>query len=281
VGAMISLSAAQASQAVRAIPIWRSDAFVGEFADCFVAGTDLEGGNIGTSLKLFLPIAREVVRKGPSDRLFLTVIPRLLSLLEQCAELADEMQAIRLLPAATQADKFIAFLAKFQALLKNLKAGTSLVFPVFWVTSSISAHVLLCVVEAGSTDSSWTFTIVNTGDGVLHRERLMPLCRYWLTPYVRVVADPGQPEGFPKIKRRTALRLTGVAKERLVDEATLFALLRPAFVASSEHCSAMYNIVFTHIAGGSIPRAADKVNSDRCCLEATTVMSFLFADGRV
>lgn len=235
----MSLLAARAVSTTRASPIWRSDAFIAEFADAFVGGTDLEGGNLGASLKSLLPIAREVVRKGPQDRLHLSVLPKLLSSLEHCAQLADEIQAMRLLPAATQADKFLAFLHKFLGMIKALKSGERLVFPVFWSTGARVSHVVLCIIEAGSSDTNWTFTVVNTGEGVQYH--------------------PATAETFPKIKRQTALRLGGVLRDRLLDEAVLYALLRPAFVVAHDACFLMYATVFAHIAGDSLRTASEKV----------------------
>ena len=180
-----------ASLADSADPFWLNKAFVGEFCDAFIADTSLEGGSPNASIETLVATARLAIDRFRaalgllSDRHLRHVDTALRKLTD--AALVD--------PTDPRAGWPVDFVRQRCEDVRRLKVGDFMIWPLGWRTPD-GGHAIMLLVER-LEKSSCALVVCNTGEGVEHH--------------------PTTAEGYPKEKRKTAMRVRSPhrAQERL------------------------------------------------------------------
>ena len=214
--------------------IWRTGTFAGEFADAFIMNTNLEGGDVPKSIGALLSLCRPLIENENLSSKFLSqfnkeelnTLSKLFDDFEKCIEWGKKLVQLRNIPS-----KFIEFLNEWITAIKRLKVGERLIINGGWlfiIDDKVKGHACIYVVERDS-ESTFGFTVVNTGVGT----EFHPLYR----------------GDYPKEKRRAAIRIGEIARERIVDEAFWYLLFKLRYESSTAHDSKLiYEVLLPFIA---------------------------------
>ena len=186
-----------ATAALTDVPVWRTGAFAGEFGDCFIEDTSLEGGHVAPSIGSFVE-AVEVACRESTTRLPAFTSVEIDKLHTIAGDFKVAMEIEWDLRSVTGPVDFGGFLGRFMARVRALGPGQRLVFGGGWMTGS-GGHAILHVLDRSQDGQSFGFTVCNTGQGVSNH--------------------PMSWESYPKKKARTTIYLPGITPSRVMDDA--------------------------------------------------------------
>ena len=190
-----------ASLAASQDPLWLSQAFVGEFCDAFCEDTSLEGGDPLLEISTFTDVTESALRGSLREALTLFSPAQVQTVRSLLAKLRDAASVVGRPTAGATA--FEAFLGARSKEVSSLAVGDFLLWPGGWLSPG-GGHAIMLLLHKVKKDEIG-LVVCNTGDGV---------------QYHRATA-----EGYPKAKRRTAMRVM-VSVARLADLAVLYVLWR-------------------------------------------------------
>jgi hypothetical protein len=117
--------------------IWRTGAFAGEFGDAYIDNTNLEGGDVSSSIEILLNICRPITEEPSFIQQYMTLfspetdIPALRSVINDfysAVTWGRELHAVRNNPRA-----FIEFLTHWIASVKALQIGHRIIINGGWL----------------------------------------------------------------------------------------------------------------------------------------------------
>jgi len=138
---------------------------VGEFLDCYVKDTELEGGLIAGGLEALAGALAEVTAQL-HDATTAAAVDDLGRHLRAAAAASSERRK-----CGSPAD-FLAYMRAYQASLRRLAVGEYLIMPGGWRQKN-GGHVILYV-YARHPDGTFSLTVCNTGAWVVQRSHRVP-----------------------------------------------------------------------------------------------------------
>jgi len=225
--------------------LWRTAAWTGEFGDNYLQNTEIEGGFISPSvLQLHLRLEDIFVSKDTLLKIFGYEDPEtfdeaksLSSKLHRCYFYAAEIEKIQRNETDVDLEELIKSILSD---LTDLSIGEYLVIPSGWLAVA-SGHFVAFVIQRevdsdqGETEVDrrrFTFTIVNTGDGLQFHSR-------------EFVTEDGTVK-----ERARSFVLRRVCGYRLLDPSLIFFLLKQNLSSESFHGPrSIYDIVVMHLSG--------------------------------
>ena len=222
-------------------PMWTSKCFMGEFGDCFVQDTDLEGGRTEQSLPEYTGVVGEALAR------FAQALPlidddareaarRVIAKLNEAAAVANELNAC----GGWEAEAFGAFLQARSRQVRALAVGDFLLWCGGW--SGVSGgHAIMYLVERTGDDEA-AFVTLNTGQGVGYH--------------------PDYAAGYPKQKRLTQMRLPATLA-KMSDTSWLYMLFKIQAGGHKDHTpKVLYEVCLPALVGSSLVQACADAPAD-------------------
>eukprot|EP01126_Amoeba_proteus_P051613 TRINITY_DN6178_c0_g2_i1.p1 TRINITY_DN6178_c0_g2~~TRINITY_DN6178_c0_g2_i1.p1 ORF type:complete len:301 (+),score=50.04 TRINITY_DN6178_c0_g2_i1:96-998(+) len=228
--------------------LWRTGIFGGQFGDPFIRNTDLEGGLVGPSIRLFDRVLRRCVENPLFSKDHLSLlseekVEQVLNVLDHVCEGADFIDSLMgevkrkkcRNPSKCETydfkhshERLSLTIQKLYQRLNNLKPGDYVVVPGGW-SHDTGGHAILYIVECHDEDD-FSFVVCNTGEGL----------RY----------HPATEKSFPKTKYKVALKLDKIKRERIVNPSPWLLLLKIVSKLHSTHTSSVvYDVVIPFFGG--------------------------------
>jgi hypothetical protein len=117
--------------------IWRTGAFAGEFGDAYIDNTNLEGGDVPSSIEILLNICRPMTEEATFTQSYLTLFSNEGDLAILRSVIEDFHAAIiwgrELHNTRNSPRKFIAFLNHWISSVKSLKVGQRIIINGGWL----------------------------------------------------------------------------------------------------------------------------------------------------
>lgn len=228
------------------LPIWCNRAFVGQFGDCFVHNTELEGGHIASSIKVFQFTLQDIIEQH-RDWLHLfsdddiSKVKYTSTLLQECASLSSKIAACKK-PLLNEG--LAAFLIYWRRKVEAMKPGDLLIFPGGFAApkNAGSGHAVMHILERRMSDGEdselpgFDFVLCNSGAGNDYH--------------------PARTDCFPKLKVRTSVRFTKLPYQRILDDAFWLIFWRMQVVSSADHHEhVLYELLYPYLAGQPLRHA--------------------------
>lgn len=181
--------------------IWRTGAFAGEFGDAFIKNTNLEGGDVPSSMELLTNVIRPLVDVPALAAQHLPLLDEKdLQELSSVLKSFDEAVTLgrRLFGMRLQSEKFVAFLTDWIALVRDLPVGQFLIVNGGWLVATwrlgtgnpsecthglLETNILQCVATQRCMSSKEMLkTPTLSLSSTLGRETSTTLCTEEITP---------------------------------------------------------------------------------------------------
>eukprot|EP00466_Bigelowiella_natans_P001199 jgi/Bigna1/76726/fgenesh1_pg.43_\ len=209
--------------------IWNTQAYVGEFCDPFIMCTELNGGPVTPSIKIFAFALERLIENhtswltsyGVGDVVKLRTV---LGLIKDSVSLSAK--------GAGSSSQHNEFVAHMQKRLMNLRIGEMFLLPTGWINAG-GGHAIMCIFErASGSGNRGTFDLIicNTGEGLKYH--------------------PATGAFTPKQKQRTCMRLGGLAASRILHPAGLWMWTKISKQRHEAHqCPIFYDIILPFLLG--------------------------------
>ena len=181
---------------------WTRGSFVGEFCDCFIDNTDLEGGQSAPALRDlsgYLEAAARDQRQTPLLREHRAAVEFVQAQLRSAADLDESTEASR------------ESASRFHDRLARLAVGEVVTFCGGWLKPPQGHAIMYCIER--TADDTFAWVIINTGEGI----------NYHPTSWEY---DRDESAAGPRARFRSAVRIEEIPKDKLLDEVVLYVLLR-------------------------------------------------------
>jgi hypothetical protein len=222
------------TQVVDPTPVWRWDAFAGEFCDAFIKSTGLEGAaGSAASIDELVRVTRDVIASKTGDAPALLTQEDVATVEAICADLSRAAKIDRRRMEVRDASSMQQFLVFFIGELSALAPGERLAWGGGWCDKG-GGHALMFSAErssaaADSNDSGGSFSLVvcNSGEGVNYH--------------------PSKEE-YPKTKSRTAIRIGNIPRDAFLDQAVWYTFFKITCFPEDEHGpEMMYEVILPHL----------------------------------
>ncbi len=180
---------------------WTRGSFVGEFCDCFIDNTDLEGGQSAPALRDLAGHVQAAIRDRAQT-----------PLLREHTAAVDFVHA-QLLSAADLDNRDASFdtARRFCQRLEALAPGEMVTFCGGWAKPPQGHAIMYCIERTSADTFAWV--IINTGEG----QGFHPTSWHY---------DSEESTAGPRQRVRSAVRIEGIASTKLIDEVVFYVLLR-------------------------------------------------------
>ena len=224
-------------------------------------------------------VARYVIKERPSDLSYITAeldgvarLNKILAVLDRAVVLGNSSGVGCAKPkageatekGAKQSARGVAIVRELQQALVELEVGGMLAVPGGWGDRT-GGHAIFYLWERTGEDT-FAFIVCNTGQGVGNH--------------------PSTQRAFPKSKSRTAMRLEGIKRERLVNQDFLYILTQLQSTRKESNTPAVfYEVLLPYLCDGpitaAVARCPEELQGDfaslqkagtcyyRCCLCVT------------
>ena len=206
---------------------WTRGSFVGEFCDCFIDNTDLEGGQSAPALvdlAKYLGDALNDAEQTPLLRAHSDSVQWVRQQLRGAAELdGDSRDGSRNAAVA------------FRDRLSRLRPGDMLTFCGGWLKPP-QGHAIMYSIERTSAET-FAWVIINTGEATSYH----PSSWHY---------DRDESAAGPRRRCRTAVRIEGIAADKLLDEVVFYFLRRLRAYMHELHTPAVvYEVLVPYLTG--------------------------------
>jgi hypothetical protein len=213
-------------------PVWRWDAFAGEFCDAFIKSTGLEGAaSSAASIDELVGVTREVLASENGDAPALLTKEDVAKVEAICVDLTLAATIDRQRMQVRDAASMQQFLVFFTGELSSLAPGERLAWGGGWMDKG-GGHALMFAAERSAVDSadaggSFSLVVCNTGEGVEYH--------------------PSKEE-YPKTKSRTAIRIGDIPRDAFLDQGVWYTFFKINCFAEDDHGpEMMYEVILPHL----------------------------------